>query len=197
MKGLSALSLATAAVVVASNLVMFMWVLDLRRDKNNCKCAGSWRRDVLLWTIPASVLLLGLTTFMPFVVVRCAKTVKTGTKACRVLLRRAWFVLLYDFVSVFNLVTVFMYATDLSRASCDCSAGWRRTFATGWPLTVLFLWVLSVLLTIPFAYSMYREMEAMKAEAAAASAPGGRKGRKASASGGKKKASSGAGKKAK
>jgi hypothetical protein len=108
------------------NTIMFTWIYDLEK----CKCAHSWKRDALKYSIPVTVAL--------------------GVLA--VLVRsREWKLVaytVYDIVSSFVLITILSYVVDLRQLTCECSKGWRETFSFVWPLTVASMWVLNVLFVL-------------------------------------------------
>ena len=118
--------LAFVAVVLLVNTIMFTWIYDLEK----CKCADSWKRDALKYSIPVTV----------------------GLGVLAVLLRsREWKLVaftVYDIVSSFVLITMLSYVVDLRQGTCECSKGWRETFSFVWPLTVAVMWVLNVLLVL-------------------------------------------------
>ena len=114
------------ALALLVNTIMFTWVRDLER----CECADSWKRDALKYSIPATAALAVLAVLL--------RTPEWKLVAYTV----------YDIASSFVLITILSYVVDLRRETCDCSKGWRETFAFVWPLTVASLWLLNVLLVL-------------------------------------------------
>ena len=114
------------AVALIVNTIMFTWIRDLEK----CECAESWKRDALKYSIPVTVALAVVTAL-----VRSPEW-------------RLYLYMVYDIASSFVLLTILSYVVDLRRETCDCSKGWRETFAFVWPLAVASVWLLNVLLVL-------------------------------------------------
>lgn len=137
------------ALTLLVNTIMFTWVYDLER----CKCADSWKRDALKYSIPVTVALAVLAV---------------------VLRAPAWKLLmytLYDIASSFVLIVMLSYVVDLRRLTCECSKGWRETFSFAWPITVAALWLLNVLIVLGVMVFMAVKAGAGPEPAAAGPAP--------------------------
>lgn len=137
---------ARIAVNLFSNVAVFLWVERLRRE---CKCSDSWRRTALLATVPAAVVLGLFAAFLP------------GYLEPQGTLKDLAYVAYY-ILTAFNLVTMFWYASELSRKSstapdgCECSAGWGRRFARAWPLVMLAVWLAGAIANLATTMDAFR-----------------------------------------
>ena len=121
---------------VAFVSIQLVWLRKVSGCESECKGASSWKRKYLFWALIFDVLI------------------------------RAGIYLVYDQVpmwvksavaihDIFQLSILWSYATDLEKTACECSAGWMRDIAQGWPIMRLGMVLGAFHFAVYFAYLLH------------------------------------------
>lgn len=122
-----------AAYCVRLTVIGLIWSWLHKMRSASCECSGTWKREFLYWSLAGDVV-------MRLIIYAAYDSVPSWAKGA---------VALFD---LFQLALLWSYATDLQRAACACSSGWKRELAQSWPVFRLGVIVGFFHMTMYFAY---------------------------------------------